>query len=150
MGFDNRQAAKEYAAQEGDTLESIAARETAAGNELTWQELALFYWGTARPDYVQELMRYELGCHRRGDANRFIISTDDERKGEFKIPRRFARGGFPVNKVHTLRVRKRECPPQFLDCCSIPGITFEFDKSFVRPQKSSGRKAATWGGSSPC
>ena len=80
MGFDKRETAKRYASQENDTIESIAERETAAGNEITWEELSRFNWGTADRDEVNELMRDELGCHKRDDVNNFVVAADDEPK----------------------------------------------------------------------
>ncbi len=133
MSFDNRDKARRYKPQDGDTLEDIAARERAGGRELTLQQLARFNWGTDDPDQINELMRDELGCRKRDDAGNFVIADDDRPRNPLLIPEPFARQGLPVDREHTLRVRRKACPPQFLECCSIPGITFEFDKSFIRP-----------------
>ncbi len=133
MGFEKRELAKKYVRQEGDTLETIAERETAAGNELTARDLARFNFGADDPDTVNECLRDELGCRKRDPDNDFAMAVDDVGRGELLIPQRFTRNGLSVDKVHTLRVKKKDCPPQFLECLCIPGITFEFDKSFVRP-----------------
>jgi hypothetical protein len=133
MGFDSRDTAERYVRQDNDSLEDIAQRATEAGNPITWQEISRYNWGTDRRDQVNEFMRDELGCRKRDTANNFIIALDDEPHSDLLIPRRFNRDGLPVDRTHTLRVRRREAPPQFLDCFSIPGVTFEFDKSFVRP-----------------
>lgn len=133
MSFDNRNNARKYIPQDGDTLRTIAERETAEGNEITWQEIAKFNWGTDNEDEVNEYLRDELGSYRRDDANNFVISTDADARGEILIPLRFEKTGLAPNTTHTLRVRKKASPPQFLECASIPGVTFEFDKSFVRP-----------------
>ena len=133
MGFDKRETAKKYLRREGDTLEVIAQRETEAGNELTGEELAKFNFGAADRDTVNECLRDELGCRKRDSNNNLVISAEDEGQGELLIPQRFRRSGLPTDKTHTLRVVKKSCPPQFLECLAVPGITFEFDKSFVRP-----------------
>lgn len=133
MGFDKKAAAKKYVAKDGDTLRKIAERETAAGNPVTWQEIAKYNWGTDDEAVINEYLRDELGCRKRDESNNFVISGDDEPQGELLIPVRFKKSGLAVEKVHTLRVKKKVSPPQFLECCSIPGVTFEFDKSFVRP-----------------
>lgn len=133
MGFDKRENAKKYSLQDGDTLRTIAERETSAGNPITWQEIAKFNWGTDKEDEINEYLRDELGCYRRDEANNFVISTDAEPQGELLIPILFQKAGLTLERTHTLKVRKKTSPPQFLECCSIPGITFEFDKSFVRP-----------------
>lgn len=133
MGFDRREHAKRYTRQEGDTLQRIAERETAAGNPVTWQELARFNWGVDDPREVDGCLRDELGCRERDAANHYVISTEDEPRGELLIPVRFTRPGLALEKTYTLRVRRKQCPDQFLGCCSLPGVTFAFNSSFVRP-----------------
>ncbi|MFC1716731.1 peptidoglycan-binding protein [Candidatus Poribacteria bacterium] len=133
MSFDKRDNARIYTPQDGDTLQTIADRETAAGNELTWQEIAKFNWGTDDLDEVNEYMRDELGCYRRDESNNFVISSDDDPRSDLLIPVPFEQSGFALGTTHTLRIQKQESPQQFLECSSIPGVTFEFDKSFVRP-----------------
>ena len=82
MSFDKRDNARVYVPQDGDTLQSIAERETANGNEITWQEIAKFNWGTDDEDEVNEYLRDELGCYRRDDTNNFVISSDTEPRSE--------------------------------------------------------------------
>lgn len=133
MGFDTRDSATRYVPRDGDTLEAIAERETAAGNPITWQDLARYNWGTADPDAVNEHLRDELGARLRNAANDFVLSADDEARSDLLIPVRFTKGGLAQETTHTLRVRRVVAPPQFLGCCAIPGTTFAYDSSFVRP-----------------
>ena len=133
MGFDNRDTATVYTPQEGDTLHTIAERETANGNPVTWQDLARFNWGTDDEDEVNAFLRDELGTRKRDANNDFVISTEDEPQGDLLIPRRFQKEGLPVEQVHVIRVRRKVTPPQFIACCSIPGTTFAYDQSFIRP-----------------
>lgn len=133
MGFDKRKNAKRYQHQDGDTLKSIAERETSAGNAITWQDIAKFNWGTDDIDEINEYMRDELGCRLRDADNNFIISADDEPQGELLIPILFKKTNLALDKLYVLRVHKKVSPPQFIDCATIPGVTFEFNKSFVRP-----------------
>ena len=133
MGFDRRENAKRYARQEGDTLQRIAERETTAGNPLTWEEIARFNWGTADAREVDACLRDELGCRKRDAANHYVISADDRPRSDLLIPVRFGRPGLALETTYTLRVRGKRCPDQFLGCCSLPGVTFAFDSSFVRP-----------------
>lgn len=65
MGFEKTESAKLYTAIDGDTLQAIAERETAAGNPITWQELAKYNWGTDDPATINELLRDELGARKR-------------------------------------------------------------------------------------
>jgi len=134
MGFERRSTATKYKAQDGDTLEKLAERETAAGNTITAEDIARFNWGTTDPDVIDEHLRDELGCYKRGDDNHFVISADGEPRSDLLIPTPFKRIGLAVDKEHTLRVKKQAVPPkQFEGCEKISGVTFDFDKSFVRP-----------------
>jgi hypothetical protein len=134
MGFERRSTATKYQAQDGDTLAKIAERETAAGNAITAEDIARFNWGTDDPEVIDEHLRDELGCYKRGDDNHFVISADGEPRSDLLIPTPFKRVGLAVDKEHTLRVKKQPAPAkQFEGCEKVSGVTFEFDKSFVRP-----------------
>ena len=133
MAFEKRDAAKIYRPRDGDDLELIAERETAEGNTISGEELARFNWGTSDPEHVDELLRDELGCRRRGPDNRFVFASDDEARSELRIPSRFRRDGLALNRTHQVRVNCLDCPDQFLGCCSFPSINFGFDSSFIRP-----------------
>jgi outer membrane protein OmpA-like peptidoglycan-associated protein len=133
MGFDSREKATPYVPREGDTLQRIAERETAAGNPLTWEELARFNWGTVDPGEVDARLRDELGCRRRDAANHYVISSDDRPRSTLLVPVPFEKPSLAIETTYTLRVRRKQCPDQFLGCCSLPGVTFAFDSSFVRP-----------------
>lgn len=133
MGYESTAKAKTYTPQDGDTLRAIAERETAAGNPLTWQDLARFNWGTDDEAVVNEFMRDELGCRLRDADNNFVISTHDDVRSPLLIPVRFQKTGLALKQTHVIRVRVKKAPPQFLECCTIPGATFAFDKSFLRP-----------------
>jgi len=89
MGFEKTESAKLYTAVDGDTLQAIAERETAAGNPITWQELAKYNWGTDDPATINELLRDELGARKRDGANNFTISADDTPRSELRIPKKF-------------------------------------------------------------
>ena len=134
MAFENRKKAKTYQLRDGDTLQSIAERETAEGNPVTWQKLARFNWGTDEPEEVNAFMRDKLGSRRRSESNDFVISADDEPREQLLVPRSFTRGGLSVDKLYTLRIAGKKTPPQFEDCCHFPGITFGADSSFIRPE----------------
>ena len=134
MGFDKRDSAKKYSPKDGDTLKSIAERETAQGNPITPEDLARYNWGTDDPDVVDEHLRDEMGCYKRAPDKRFMFSDDAEPTGELLIPAAFKKTGLSTDATHTIKVKKKAEPPeQFKGCSRIKGITFEFDKSFVRP-----------------
>ena len=134
MVYDPRSKAKKYSPQDGDTLEKIAQRESTPGCKLTASRIALFNWGTDDPDTIEELLRDELGCYKRGDDNRFVISGDAKSRTDLYIPKPFRKAGLATNRTHTIRVKKQPPKPkQFAACARIGGVHFEFDKSFIRP-----------------
>ena len=137
MGFDNRGAAKKYALQDGDTLESIAKRETDAGNPLTWQDIARFNWGTADPHIANEFLRDELGCYKRGDDNGFVVAADNKVRTPLLIPQPFQKLGLATTQTHKIKVKKVAAPPkQFEACTRVEGITFEFDSDKIRASET--------------
>jgi len=133
MAFTNKKNAKTYKPQKGDTLQSIAERESAAGNSITWQEIAQYNWGTQDEDEVEALLRDELGTRFRNADNKFEMSGDDEPRNELKIPQRFNHSALSLKKSYQIRVRKKQSPKQFLGCTALPSITFGFDSSFINP-----------------
>ena len=133
MAFDKRESAKLYEPLPGDTLAKIAARESENGNPLTWQEIARFNWGTDDPVEVQSFLRDELGTRHRDVDGHFVIGADDEAQGTLLIPMRFKREGLAPKRTYTLKIKRKETRKQFLECCHVPGVTFEFDSSFLSP-----------------
>lgn len=137
MGYDKRQAAKEYTPADGDTLQSIAKQETAAGNPLTWQEIARFNWGTDDANVADEFLRDELGCYKRGADKRFVMSADVEVRTPLLIPQPFTKSGLATSKTHKIKVRKQAKPAkQFEACTRVEGITFEFDSDKIRASET--------------
>lgn len=137
MGYDHRDRAKTHTPADGETLESIAKQETAAGNPLTWQEIARFNWGTDNPATVDEFLRDELGAYVRGQDKRFVMSADAEVRTPLLIPQQFTKPGLATTKTHKIRVRKKEKPPkQFESCTRVEGVTFEFDSDKIRKSET--------------
>ena len=133
MAFKSWQGSRAYRPSDGDTLAVIADREAAAGNPITAEDIARFNWGTEDPEEIQTLMRDELGARARDGDKGFVLSGDDAPRSELRIPEAFEQRGFSLEQTHQIRVASKDCPEQFLDCCSLPAITFDFDSSFVKP-----------------
>ncbi len=134
MVFDQRSKAKKYTPRDGDTLEKIAERERAAGNPVSASEIARFNWGTDDPTVIDEHLRDDLGCYKRGADKHFVISADVRPRRDLLIPQPFAKTGLATEETHVIRVVRRDKPPQqFAACAKVRGICFEFDKSFIRP-----------------
>jgi hypothetical protein len=133
MAFKPYSTARVADIKPGDTLESIAARERAQGNNITAQDIAKFNWGTDNLEYIQELLRDELGAIQRSEPHDFLLSSQDSARSKLKIPEPFHEDAFGVDKNHTLHVRRKRCPKQFLTCAGLPSFSFDFDSSFLRP-----------------
>ncbi len=128
-----KQKFKTYTPQNGDTLKTIARRETDAGNKTTAEAIAKFNWGTDDADTIQEKLRDQLGCHRRGSDNKYVI-TADCKSGVLKIPIKYKLKSNQTNKFFKIRVkRKRKPPKQFIACAKVKGITFDSHQSFIKP-----------------
>ncbi len=134
MLFDKKSKAKKYKLQDGDTLEKIAQRESTPELKLTASQIAIFNWGTDDPEVIQEHLRDELGCYKRGSDKCFIVSADAKPRSDLLIPQLFKISSLATKKTHTIRVERTQAPPkQFAACARINGICFEFNKSFIRP-----------------
>lgn len=134
MVVQHRRHAREYTPRDGDTLQTIAERESQNGNAITADQIALFNWGTQDPGMIEELLRDELGCYQRGEDGRFVISADCEVREPLLIPLAFDQDDLAVNRTHILTVRRNEAPPpQLRSCARVDGVNFEFDRSFIRP-----------------
>ncbi len=134
MIINRRSKSKKYKLQDGDTLEKIAEREGAKDFPLTGAVLAKFNWGTDDADVVDEFLRDELGCYKRGDDNHFVISADAEPRSDLFIPEPFKEAGLATDRTHVIRLNAVKAPPdQFHACAMVRGVCFEFNKSFIRP-----------------
>ncbi len=134
MAFEHRSRATGYLPQDGDTLEAIAERATAEGHPITWQELARFNFGTEDPAEVEAFKRDELGCRHRNEAKELVVAADEPRARTLAIPVRFeGRRGLSIDRTYQIRLRKKDCPKQFVACASFPSLTFRTASSFIRP-----------------
>lgn len=131
--FADRSKAQKVTPQDGDTLETIAARAAAEGTEVTASDIARFNWGTDDPKRVQELLRDELGARARGADTLYERRGDDDGRADLYLPQPFEQDGFATGEAHTIRVARPACPEQFRCCVSLPSVTFGFDSAFVRP-----------------
>ena len=123
---------EEHRVSTGETLESLAQ-----ANALTWQQLAYFNWETDIPDEINARIQSYMGSTRRSADSQFYVFDDEDDPGIILIPRPWEVTGLPIDTPapHTIRVRKLELRPRLVACCRIPGITFEYDKSFIRPSR---------------
>ena len=114
MAIDSRNKAKTHKVQDGDSLKKLAK-----ANDLTWQELALFNWGTEVPEEINAYLYFEVGCRKpRGekafsDTGNYIFSSNDgdHGTGEILIPKKFKLEGLALDSTHILRVKTPKPKP---------------------------------------
>ena len=123
MGFKPRAEAQKYRVKSGDSLASLAVE-----NSLTWEELALFNWGTKRADEVNRALVEIVGSTRPTyDGRSFRFSSDDSKRGtgEILIPRLYKKEGLATGRTYTITVDKPRPMPAVsitsLDQWFIPG-----------------------------
>lgn len=112
--------AKHAVIEARDTLEAIAERECADGNDISSEDISLFNWGTREPEHIQELMRDELGARERASPMEFVLSPEDEPNEPLRVPEAYEQDGFETTKTHTVKIRTKACQDQYLGCCSLP------------------------------
>ncbi len=124
--FDHRDKAEEHKVHTGESLVSLAD-----ANDITWQQLCEFNWGTRIPEQINDHLAEDVGCTRTDGAGNYLFS-DDDGPGIILIPQRFRRDGLSARQVHTLYARKQTHDDRLVDCVALPGATFKFGRSFIR------------------
>jgi len=120
---------EEHRVSSGETLERLAENKG-----LTWEEIARFNWQTTDPEVVNERLRTVVGCTRSPQDSRFHVFDDADDPGIILIPQTWRASGLPTDTCNKIYVRNIEPEERLLTCCRIPGLTFEFDQSFIRPE----------------
>lgn len=112
------------------TDETLASVGSSSG--LSADELANFNFGRTDREGVTRHLDDDVGATRR-DAGGTVVFDDHNEPGIILIPKTFSESGLMTDKTHTVRVRQVDHEKNFKKCVCIPGLTFEFDKSFIRP-----------------
>lgn len=128
--FDQREQAEEYKVRTGDSLKSLAER---IGT--TWQKLAEFNWGTREPRRINDHLADDVGCTRQDARGNYIFDDSDD-PGKVLLPVSFTRSGLAARQIHTIHVKENSDVDRLIDCFGIPGATFRFGRSFIRPSSS--------------
>lgn len=98
----------------GKTLADLVALANVPG--LTWQDFALFNWGTKSPREVNRALAETIGCSTIDYANPGRTAFDTTRgpttTGRIYLPKLWTGAdGLAPNQAHTVTVRKRRPPP---------------------------------------
>ena len=107
--IQERSKAEDYTVVADDTLESIAAQKCAA---LGWKTLALYNFGTARPEEVRRALAETVGVSvlqlndtsLDGSPEKLKLAPDADIKPKLKIPKAFEVDGLATQKTHTVNV----------------------------------------------
>ncbi|TWT42099.1 hypothetical protein RAS1_32270 [Phycisphaerae bacterium RAS1] len=84
----------------GETLESLAQ-----GAGMTWQQLALFNFGTQIPSEINEFLRDQVGCTQRTtDGNNYRFDDADD-PGIVFIPAVWQQADLATDQQHIIRVK---------------------------------------------
>ncbi|HEY3246396.1 MAG TPA: peptidoglycan-binding protein [Phycisphaerae bacterium] len=117
----------EHQVHTGETLASVAA-----ANGMTEAQLAQFNWGVTDKAAINRHLQEDVGCTRRDAQGNFIFDDHDD-PGVIFVPKKFTRGGLATDQTHVIEVRKLSTDKNLHECICVPGLTFAFDKSFIRP-----------------
>jgi hypothetical protein len=117
--FQPRDTAEKYTPNKNDTLRDIAANHpSCTPDTITWQELAMFNWGTVDPREVNRGLIEILGCPLDGVdwANPEETKIDpafapDSGDKQLLIPKVWKKDGMAYEKTHTLKLKQRKPMP---------------------------------------
>ncbi len=99
---------EEHKVKTGESLNSIAKE-----NDLTWQELAKFNWGTDVPKEINDHLRDDVGCTvKTPDGNNYKFDDSDD-PGIIYIPNKWEKMGLTTEKTHIIQVSYIRGPTKF-------------------------------------
>src|SRR6185436_15856074 len=110
MGRVFKPKTDEYTPVAGDTFESIVDTKCeAAEPKITWEEVALFNWGTKEPKEVARALVELLGVRKWDDPDPNKWELDPTRGAGKKVflPKVLKKEGLAYDKVHKLKVKKQ-------------------------------------------
>lgn len=89
---------EEHRVATGETLASVAEQ---AG--ITWQELAMWSWGTDDLEKVDAFLRLEVGCTKRDAGGHYVFDDGDE-PGVLLVPKPWVKEGLSGGTSFVIRV----------------------------------------------
>jgi len=92
----------EHKVKSGETLEGIAEK-----NGLTWQQLALFNYGTDVPVEVNRCLHEYTGCTKQTADGKNYVFSDGDVPGILYVPKPVKPLALPTGKKHQVRVKRR-------------------------------------------
>jgi hypothetical protein len=124
MGHVFEARGRPYEPKPGETLAQIAEKECEPG--VGWRELALFNWGTDKPEEVNRALIEIVGCSLiKEDPSQSVLDPKLGILGRLLIPKIFKCSGLSTDQTHTITIRKRLPAPAIsitkLDKWFIPG-----------------------------
>ena len=90
---------KRHKVKTGETLDSLAKT-----NDLTWQELSEFNWGTSVSEEINRCLYEYVGCtNKTTDGKNYMFDSNDD-PGIIYIPNNWKQSSLVTDKTYTLRV----------------------------------------------
>lgn len=95
-------AIETHKVKSGETLDSLAR-----ANNLTWQKLSEFNWGTSVPNEINQFLRTHVGCTRKTrDGNNYMFDSSDT-PGLVYVPHPWSVVRVETGKSYTLHVTRK-------------------------------------------
>jgi len=91
---------EKHKVKKGQSIKSLA---DAAG--LTWQDLAIFNWNTAKPTEINQKLRDEVGCTKKTRDGYNYMFDDSDKPGIVHVPTKWEQTGLATAQRHIFRVR---------------------------------------------
>jgi hypothetical protein len=111
MAYESRATATKYQFQDGDTLASVLAAHP--DTFLTWQDMALYNWGTAEPREVNRALAETFGVRTMdaADPSKTVLAKHvDAPNPEFFIAKVVTQAGLAAGKTYVAQLKNR-LPP---------------------------------------
>jgi hypothetical protein len=107
--FKKRADATEYTPVAGDKFEEIVKTKCEAADQITWEEVALYNWGTKETNEVARALVELLGVRKWDDPDPIKWELDPARGIGKKVllPKLMKKEGLPFAKVNKLQVKQQ-------------------------------------------
>ncbi len=92
---------EEHKVKDGETLESLAKQ-----NDLTWQQLAYFNYGTKDLAKVNLFVANMVGSSKMTEDGKTYVFQSSDDPGIVYIPKRWSLANLDTDSIHTIRVKK--------------------------------------------
>lgn len=111
MIYESRASATKYKLKDGDTLASIVSGNP--GTFATWQDLAMYNWGTTVPREVNRVLRETFGCSKvdAADPSATVLAKHPDLSDvEIFLAKEYKQTGLSPGKTYVAQIKVVEPP----------------------------------------